>query len=406
MEVSAMSQSILYHAFGIRGVTYRSADYIGNTVIFNVETTDHHVQCSACNNRDCVFKGKKVRFLRMPPIGRKQALLCMTMHRLQCKSCNSMWWPQLSFVKGTERYTRSFAQTVLDMLRFATIKAVSDFLHVSWYLVKDIHKNKIANTYRHISLANVKYLGVDEFSIRKNHRYMTIFVDLQTGRILHAVEGTSKEVISPFLKRIKKKARHLKAIAMDMSLSYISAVREILPKIPIVFDRYHVMALMNKQIDDLRCELQRTLSDEGKKFLKGSRFLLLRNYDGVLDNDRAKLDKLLQANAPLYEMHTMKEQLRLYWQQDNRKQGGLFLIQWLLDAMNSGVKQLRKMAYTLTDYLDGMLQYYPYKITNGLLEGLNNKIKTMKRQAYGFRDMEYFTLRLYDLHVSRYSFAR
>lgn len=110
----------------------------------------------------------------MPPIGRKQALLRITMHRLQCKSCNSMWWPQLPFVEGLERYTRSFAHTALDMLRFATIEAVADFLHVSWHLVKGIHKNKLAKTYRHISLAKVKYLGVDEFSIRKNHRYMTI----------------------------------------------------------------------------------------------------------------------------------------------------------------------------------------------------------------------------------------
>lgn len=398
-----MSQSTLYHAFGIKGVTYRSTDYIGNAVIFNVETTDHYVQCSNCGHRHCNFKGKKVKLLRMPPIGRKQALLRVTMHRLQCKFCRSMWWPRLPFVKATERYTRSFAQTALDMLHFATIKSVADFLHVSWNLVKGIHKHKLSMTYRRISLTNVKYLGVDEFSIRKNHRYMTIFVDLQTGRILHALEGTSKEVISPFLKRIKKKARRLKAVAMDMSVSYSSAVKEILPDIPIIFDRYHVMALMNKQIDDLRRELQRDLSGKGKKFLKGSRFLLLKNYDGVLDNDRIKLHALLEANAPLYEIYTMKEQLRLYWEQDSKKKGGLLLTQWLLDAMNSDVKQLRKMACTLIDHFYGMIHYYPHKITNGLLEGLNNKIKTMKRQAYGFRDMKYFTLRLYDLHADRYA---
>jgi transposase len=400
-----MSQSILYHAFGIKGVTYRSIEYLGNSIIFNVETTNHHVQCCDCGHRDCIFKGQKVKILRMSPIGRKQALLRVTMHRLQCKSCDNMWWPQLPFVKGKKRYTRSFTQTVLDLLRFGTIKAVADFLHVSWNLVKDIHKRKLVSTYRHISLADVKYLGMDEFSLRKNHRYMTIFVDLQTGRILHAVEGTSKEVILPFLKRVKKKARRLKAIAMDMSVSYISAVSEILPETPVVFDRYHVMALMNKQIDNLRRELQRSLNDEGKKFLKGSRFLLLKNYDGVLDDKRAKLNTLLQSNAPLYEIHTMKEQLRLYWEQDNKKEAVSFLIQWLLDAMKSNVKQLRKMASTLIDHLPGIMHYYPHRITNGPLEGLNNKIKTMKRQAYGFRDMKYFTLRLYDLHTTRYAFG-
>lgn len=399
-----MSQSILYQAFGIKGVTYRSADYIGNAIIFNVETTNHHVNCATCGHRDCIFKGQKVKLLRMPPLGRKQALLSVTMHRLQCKSCDNMWWPQLPFVMGNERYTRYFALTVLDLLRIGTIKAVADFLHVSWNLVKNIHKCKLASTYRRISLTDVKYLGMDEFSIRKNHSYMTIFVDLQTGRILHAVKGTSKEVITPFLKRLKKKARHLKAIAMDMSVSYTSAVSEILPDVPVVFDRYHIMALMNKQLDDLRRQLHRSLDDEGKRFLKGNRFLLLKNYDTVLDDDRTQLNTLLKANAPLYEMHTMKEQLRLFWQQNTKKEAAFFLTQWLLDAFKSDIKQLRKIASTLTDHLLGVLHYYPDKITNGLLEGLNNKIKTMKRQAYGFRDMEYFTLRLYDLHSPRYSF--
>ncbi len=113
--------------------------------------------------------------------------------------------------------TRSFAQTVLDLLSFGTIKAVANYLHVSWNLVKNIHKSKLASVYHRISLANVRYLGMDEFSIRKNHSYMTIFVDLQTGRILHAVEGRSKQNIAPFLRKVKKRAKKLKAIAMDMS---------------------------------------------------------------------------------------------------------------------------------------------------------------------------------------------
>lgn len=399
-----MSQSLLYQVFGIKGVTYRSTRFLGNAVIFKVEAKSRHVQCSSCGHKASTFKGQKERFFRMPPIGRKQALLSVTMHRLKCKSCGGIWWPSLPFVKGKQRYTRSFALTVLDMLRFATIKAVSDFLHVSWNVVKEIHKDKLSKTYRNISLTDVKYLGVDEFSIRKNHSYMTVFVNLQTGRILHAVEGRSKEAISHFLKRVKRSAKKLQAIAMDMSVSYSNAVKDILPDIPIVFDRYHIMAIMNRQIDDLRREQQRSLDDQGKKFIKGSRYLLLRNYDSVKEKDRSRLDTLLEANGPLYEIHTMKEQLRLFWEQKTLQRGVAHLVNWILDAMTSDVKQLREMASTLIDHFLGVIHYYPHKISNGLLEGLNNKIKTMKRQAYGFRDMEYFTLRLYDLHADRYSF--
>ena len=208
----------------------------------------------------------------MPPLGRKQALLHVTLHRFECKSCGNIWWPQLPFVKGTARYTRSFALRVLDMLRFATIKAVANYLHVSWNMVKGIHQERLSRTYHRIRLTDIKYLGIDEFSIRKNHQYMTIFVNLENGRVLHAVEGRSKEAISTFLGRIKRNTKKLKAISMDMSASYTSAVEEILPDIPIVFDRYHIMAVMNRQIDNLRREQQRSLDKEGQKFIKGSRF--------------------------------------------------------------------------------------------------------------------------------------
>lgn len=400
-----MSQSILYHAFGIKGVTYHRTEFIGNALVFRTEASDRFVPCPKCGLKGSIFKGQKSRWFRMPPIGRKQGLLHVIMHRFQCKECNHLWWPRLSFVEGNARYTRSFAQTVLDLLRFGTIRSVAEYLRVGWDLIKNIHKSHLTSKYRSIDLSDVKYLGMDEFSIKKGHKYMTIFVHMQTGRILHAVEGTSKEAISPFLQILAKKAKKLKAVSMDMSASFSSAVKECLPTTPIVFDRYHVMALLNRKIDLLRRDLQRELEEAGKKTLKGSRFLLLRNYHALSDKKQNKLNALLETNQPLFTMHAMKEQLRLFWEQGTETKARSFLLQWCFDALTSGIKQLRSVGLTLFKRIDGLLSYFPHKITNGPIEGLNNKIKTMKRQAYGFRDMEYFTLRLYDLHSTGYAFA-
>ncbi len=400
-----MSMSLLYHAFGIKGVTYRSTYYLGNAVFFCVETTDYHVPCPKCSHRLCIFRGRKVRWLRMSPIGRKQAILELIMHRLQCKQCEHLWWPRLSFMQGNARYTRSFAMTVLDLLRSWTIRAVAQYLHVSWDVVKEIHKSKLLAKYRKINLKDVKYIGVDEFSIRKRHKYMTIFIDLQTGRVLHAVEGTKKEDLAPFLKTLARRKKQLKAVAMDMSVSFAAALKEYLPDVPVVFDRYHVMALMNRKIDSLRREQQRTLDAEGKRNLKGSRFLLLRNYHSLSDKYQTKLDTLLEANQTLFTMHLMKEQLRLFWRQGTRERADRFLKQWCFDALMSGIKQLASVGITFLKRQSGLLNYYPHRISNGPLEGLNNKIKTLKRQAYGFRDMEYFKLRLYDLHTTKYAFT-
>jgi transposase len=99
----------------------------------------------------------------------------------------------------------------------------------------------------------------------------------------------------------------------------------------------------------------------------------------------------------------MKEQLRLFWEKEHKESAGKFLTVWYCDTLQSGFKQLTKVAKTIAAYRTGLLNYFKHRITSGPIEGLFNKIKTLKRQAYGFRDIEYFKLRLYHLHTQRYS---
>ena len=400
-----MSTSLLYHAFNLKGVEYQSTHYLGNAVILAANMTDKLIKCPQCGCHQAVFKGRKTRWFRMSPVGRKQSLLKLFLHRLKCIECNKLWWPQLPFMDGKHRYTRSFALTVLDLLRFGTIRDVANYLNVGWDLVKEIHKTKLQNLYRKVPLHKIKYLGIDEFSLRKGHNYMTIFTDIQNGRIIHAVEGRSKDDIQPFMEKLAKKAKKLKAIAMDMSKSYFSAALEHLPRVDVVFDRYHIMAQINQAIETLRREQQRELTGDDKKALKGCRFLLLRNYQSLDQDYRVKLDTLLDINKPLFIIHSMKEQLRLLWAQPTRKQAYTFQNQWLFDAFMSSVEPLTKVALTLLKHRDGILNYFPHRITSGSVEGTVNKIKTLKRQAYGFRDMEYFKLRLYHLHCQGYSLS-
>ncbi len=399
-----MSTSILYHAFGLKGIHYESTHFFGDSILISARTTDQYVRCPQCGEKKATFKGQKRRLFRLSPMGRKRCFLDLLLHRLKCRECGNLWWHHLPFLDGKHRYVRSFALTVLDLLRYCTIQAVSEYLGVGWDMVKAIHKDRLSLLYRSIPLGEVRHIGIDEFSLRKGHEYMTIVTDLHSGRILHAVEGKGKEDIRPFLEKLSRKAKSLEAVAMDMSSSYFSAVREFLPHVDIVFDRYHIMALMNHALDEIRRSQQRELDDLGQKTLKGNRFLLLKNYDSLEPGRKARLDALLEANQPLFIAHSMKEQLRLFWEEDVQTAKG-FLDVWLKDAMSSGIRELAKVAKTLAGYRTGLLNYFKYFITNGIVEGINNKIKTLKRQAYGFRDMVYFKLRLYHLHAQGYSLS-
>lgn len=400
-----MSTSILYHAYGIKGIQYKSTHYENGSIIFSAEMDHQKISCQKCCHHNSHFKSQKIRRFKMTPVGSKKCYLDVVLHRLKCLSCGYQWWPRLPFMKGKFQMTRSFIQYAFDLLSISTIQDVSRLLGVSWNVIKKIHKMKLEKLYRKICLKEIKYISVDEFAIKKGHEYMTVFSDIESGRIIHAVEGRKIEDITPFLLKLQKEAKNLKAIAMDMSVSYIAAVEKFLPEIDIVFDHFHVNALMNKTLDEIRKEQQENLNQREEKVLKGNRFLLLKNYENLEPEFKERLEAILKINEPLFKAHALKEQFRLFWRQDSVQKAWIFLDQWISDAQATGIRKLRKMADTLDGHRIGLLNYFKHRISNAAAEGINNKIKTMKRQAYGFRDIPYFKLRLYHLHEQRYAFV-
>lgn len=397
-----MSTSILYHTNGINGVQYKATRYEKGAVIFEAEMRSG-VICNKCGHLYSQCKGKKIRRFRMVPFGNKSCFLDLLMIRQECKKCKYRWWPKLSFMTGKRRMTRSLVNHIIELMRFGTIKAVASFLGISWDTVKDIHKEHLRKTYKNIDYKSLLYIGVDEFSIRKGHDYMTQFTNLETGQIIFAVEGRDQKSIAPFLRKLAQKALNLKAIAMDMSKSYVAAVKETLPHVDYVFDHFHVTAVINKSIEEIRKEQQRKCNKVGLKAIKGMRFLLLMNYENIDPSKESSLNALLAVNKPIATAHMMKEQFRFFWSKSGRKEGAQFLVWWVMDAVRSRIKPLMEAGKTILRHYEGLLNYFDHQISNGITEGINNKIKTLKRQAYGYRDMEYFKLRLYHLHNQGYS---
>jgi transposase len=173
-----------------------------------------------------------------------------------------------------------------------------------------------------------------------------------------------------------------------------------------VFDRFHVVKLFNEKFSLFRQELQREA--EGplqKKVLKGTRWLLLKNPENLVEerDERKRLEKALALNKPLATVYYMKEDLRQIWDQENKPAATVFLDDWMARARSSGIRMLQQFATTMGFHRGGILAYYDCPITTAALEGTNNKIKTMQRQAYGFRDQEFFKLKIYALHETTYA---
>jgi len=165
---------------------------------------ENRMDCQNCGHDRVIFNGFKNREFHLPSTGSRKALLKIKVHQQRCKNCDLAWWPQVPFANGKQRMSKSFVNYVLDLLEFATIKDVANYLEITWDTVKDLHKGSLKKKYEEIDLKDVKFISIDEISISKGHKYMTIIADLKTGRILHSVEGRKKEDIRSFLQILKK----------------------------------------------------------------------------------------------------------------------------------------------------------------------------------------------------------
>lgn len=395
-----MNPSFIQHAFGPNALICHKTEYKDSSIYLHVQTKPEKLVCPVCGSHHIVKYGYVERDFRSVPIGSKSVWLHMKVQKLKCKDCGEIHQEHLKFVTGHRWYTHKFANYVIDLLRMGTLKDVARHLHISWDTVKDIHKNYLENNYAYPDIRGVKNIGIDEFAVKKGHVYKTIVVDLDSGRIIYVGDGKGKDSLVKFWKKVKRQNVNIEHIASDLSPAFTASILENAPKAIHVFDHFHVVKLMNEALDDIRRELWRDEKDLNKRnVIKGTRWLLLANGKDIFDScHKNRLENALKLNEPLTKAYYLKEDLREIWNQTDKAAAEAKLNDWIKQAQDSGLKQLRKMAGTLMAYRSGILAWYDCRISNGKVEGINNKIKVMKRRAYGFRDDRYLELRLYGLH--------
>jgi transposase len=265
---------------------------------------------------------------------------------------------------------------------------------------------KSASAWRMPAAPTATPLSIDEICVGRGYRFLTLVLDLDTGAILFAGEGKKAAALDPFWRRLKGAKAKVRAVAIDLSPAYQKAVEENLPNAAIVFDRFHVIKLYHQKLSQLRRELHRQATDDlKKKVLKGTRWLLLKNPENLdpVKGEPLRLREALKLNESLAVACYLKEDLGQIWEQLGKFSAKMKLLDWYHQAMDSGVCILQNFARTLLAHSHGILVWYDHPLSNGPLEGTNNKIKTMNRQHYGLRDQEFFQLKLYQLHQTKYA---
>jgi transposase len=398
--------SLLYHAFGARGYRCLRTDFHEAEVILTIDQPRERYRCSQCGSAHVLAHGGETRLFRTVPIGTKPVRLLFKVPRVECLDCHTVRQVRVEFAEPRRSYTHAFERYALELSRSTTIQDAARHLDVSWDTVKDIQARYLQRRFARPRLRHLQEIAIDEIAIGKGHRYVTVVLDLDSGAVVFVGDGKGADALDPFWRRLRGAHARIRAVATDMSKAYIQAVRRHLPKAVHVFDRFHIVKLFNDKLSDLRRELHRQASaGPHKHVLKGTRWLLLKNPENLDDRrrEREKLEEALRLNQPLATAYYLKEDLRQIWVQPNKATARRVLDDWIRRAEASCIHQLWQMANTLSMYRSGILAYYDYPISTGPLEGTNNKIQTMKRQAYGFRDQEFFKLKILGLHETKYA---
>jgi transposase len=350
--------------------------------------------CSGCLQKVSSVHSYRKRILRDMPMSGAKALIIYTYRTLRCPKCGQKV-EHHDFVEPYSRITSRYSHYVYQLCKVMSIYDVATHTGLSWDQVRHIDRKHLAARFSEQTITNIDILCIDEISIKKRHNYLTIIADYMTGRVIHVARKRTYETVVRFLKSLSKQTRtSIKAVAMDMWNPYIKAFTRYCPHASIVFDPFHVIAAFSRVIDKIRVEQYRNADHELKNIMKRSRFLLLKNPENLNDKERPRLERLLKENELLSSVYLLKAYLKRIWQYKRPGWARKFLDYWCTLAYETGCRHLIGFAKMLLRHSYGLINHCHFPIHTGKLEGINNKIKLIKRKAYGFRDIEYFILKI------------
>ena len=396
-----MSTSLMYHTQGIRGFQHQSFDFQNKEIIQRIKCNSFH--CEACLSSRVTVSRHRTRRIQGLPYGSERVYFELDVHWIYCLECQYRSLEQLPFLSHPKsRITKQLERSVIELRSEMSISAVAQYFSLDWRTVKNCEKRHLQKKFKRINLKNVKVIGIDEIFVtrRKDHeKYITVVRDLESGAVLHVGKGKGGDALEEFGVKLKRRGIKIEVIAMDMSKAFYAWVQKNIPDAEVVFDHFHIIKLMNDKLDKVRRRTATFIDGDQRQLLKNQRFLFLRNVENLEPDAKQLLDNLRKIFHELGETSMMKEALRsIYDIAKNDLQAEAAFKNWCDIANQTEVDELKQMAKTIQNNLNGITAYWrTNRLSNAAMEGFNNKIRWLMRQAYGYRDEEYFHLKIYDL---------
>jgi len=357
--------------------------------------------CSGCSGAASGYdRGRQARLFSFVPLWGYPVYLRYVMRRVDCPACG-VKVEQVPWSSGKSPRTLAYEVFLARWARRLSWQEVARVFHTSWEQVYRSVEAVVSYGLTHRSLEDIQAIGVDEVQYRRGHQYLTVVYQLDSGcrRLLYVGKKRTVRSLLGFFRLLgKKRCSGLKYVCSDMWKPYLKVIKRKAPQALHILDRFHIVVLLNKAVDEVRRQEVRRLKRDGyEEVLTHSRYCFLKNESNLTDRQAMKLDELLQYDLKSVRAYLLKESFQGFWQYSSPYWAERFLRLWCARAMRSKLEPVKKFVKTIRRHQPLMMNWFKAKkaFSSGIVEGLNRKINLVTRKAYGYRSYDVLKIALF-----------
>ena len=354
--------------------------------------------CQSCKKEASVYDTSQTpRKFESVPVLKYQVFFYS--RRRECSSCG-VKAEFLPWADGKHQLTIFYMKYLADWCRHLSWKETANKFQTSWHKVFESVRWVVDWGLKQRSLEGITAIGVDEIQWKKGHKYLTLVYQINQGCVRLLWIGLERTEVSftEFFNMLQERSKEIKFVCSDMWKPYLKVIKERIGQAVHILDRFHIVARLNKALDEVRAQEHRRMKEEGyEPLLTKTRWLLLKRERNLTEKQEVKLRDLIQYNLKSIRAYLLKEDFQQLWDYISPAWAGKFMDRWVKRVMLSKIEPMKKEARTIRKHKGLILNYFTAKkaFSSGIVEGLNNKVKLTMRKSYGFRTFKAIEIALY-----------
>lgn len=325
--------------------------------------------------------------------------LAVPLRRLSCSRCG-VRTEHLDWLAEQPGYTARFARQIGRRCHASTLTDVAEEYRLDWHAVKELDKLYMAEQLTAAGSVAPRVIGIDEIAIAAGHRYRIVVSDLELRRpIWFGGTDRSEASLDLFYQWLgPEKSGKIRLAVMDMWKAFRASTqaKNHAPQAEIVYDKFHILRHLGEAMDRVRKQEYGRLVGVDRRYVKGQKYVLLSRWENLSHEKQQGLRELFRVNRRLQKAYLLKEQFGQLWDYERPGWARRFFEAWRRSLRWQRLRPFEKFAAMVERHWDGIAAYCcsENKVALGFVEGLNNRLRVLQRRAYGYRDEEYFRLKV------------